>query len=215
MKNGIEVTKELKSDTVTPTSLSKYGRQIFSVNDLSTKGKSPAILPSSKVEHQSSFGRNIRKTSEQTDFSYDTKDISQTKRTKATKSEPQTPSNKQKLLSTSEKKRSRKQLDIGLSPNLEDKLIKKSLIEQEITSSPASKRAKVETSSEMTKSPHLTSQKKSKRKDPATPIQGKMPSEISDQLEFSNTESIMASMNMPVDEDLVEAFPSQGNILIT
>lgn len=220
MKNGLNITNELKVENVTPISLSKYGRKIFHVNGHSTKEeKTQTPLPSSKVAHQSSFGRNIRKSSNQSDFSYGTKDNSQIKRTKAIKSESQSPSN-EKQRSTPGSKRSRKQLDIGSDTSLnsiksdlekmeEVNLIQKSLIVQNGTSSPPSKKAKLGTSPMMTKSPRVTlSQMKCKTEDPTTPNQGKKSFDFSDPLAFS--ESSIASMNTPDAEDLEESFPPQG-----
>lgn len=237
MENGINIpaTNELKVEKITPNSLSKYGRKIFPVNGLSKKEeKTPAKLPSSEVVHQSSFGRNIRKTPDKPDFSYNTKDISQTKRTKAIKSESQNPSNKKPSPSTSGNKRSRKQLDIGMDTSMdttsiyksssdleiqeEVNLINKSLIAQEGISSPPSKKAKRETSPTEIKSPRVTlSQNKNKKEDAATPNQGKKQSDLNGQLAVVNGESgragIFTKLKIPVAENLDEAFPSQGNFL--
>jgi len=71
MKNGKPLTNAMETENSTSFSGSKRSRKTSPINDSSTNEKGTPIS-SEKAVRQSSFGRNIRRSNNQSDFSYDT-----------------------------------------------------------------------------------------------------------------------------------------------
>ena len=212
MENGIKVNNDVKVKKV-PTWLSKHGKKVL-----------PVITNFPDLK-KSSFGRKIRNAADKPDFAYGT-NISPTKRSKCINAESDC-SSKKKNLPSSGKKRTRKGLVIEIATSSSSSqssdsgvadvnVIKKSLKVQEKAVSQPSKKMRHENDSIITKPAlQMLSLEKNENtvanssQDITQPILNE--SNWNDPLAYLKGDSSSVSLNMIADEDLEEAYPSQGN----